>query len=176
MPRIEVNLADAHEPQPVPAGQKYKLTIAEANYREEKPDIEVSIGIDDHLDAPNVRHFISLPKAEDDEKKSNFKRLMLSRFLYWFNIPHDGDAFDTDDFPGATAELELSLSEPNENGDVYNRLVLPRLPRDAGGEEQTAEEAAPPPTPARTSRAAAPAPTRAAARAPAPARPAGRRR
>lgn len=183
MPRIEVNLADTHEPQPVPAGQRYKLTIAEAEFRPEKNDIRVSIGIDEHVTAPNVTHFISLPKPEDDEKKANFKRIMLARFLYWFGIPQDGDAFDTDDFPGATAELDLSLSEPNDNGDVYNRLVLPRLPRDNEGGEAAveAETPAPAPAPARAAaRGAAPAaaPARGASRgAPAPAaRPAGRRR
>lgn len=192
MARIEVNLADVHEPQPVPAGQKYKLTIAEAIHREDKSDIEVSIGIDDHLDAPNIRHYVNLPKPEDDERKVMYKKLFLSRFLYWFNIPHDGDAFDTDDFAGATAELDLSLSEPNENGDVYNRLMLPKVPMEgtevAAAEpeaepEAPAEEAPPPARPARPAPAArtaarAPAPvTRGGRAAPAPAsRPAGRRR
>lgn len=138
MPRIEVNLKDIVEPKPVPGGKRYGLTISEAEFREAKNDIRISIGIDDHLDAPNVSHFCSLPKADDDEGKAKFKARMLKRFLVAFNIPHDEDGFDVEDFPGAASELELRLSDPDENGNVYNRLVLPRLPdeEEAGGEEE----------------------------------------
>jgi hypothetical protein len=164
MPRLEVNLTDVHEPQPVPPG-RYQLTIAEATYREEKPDIRISIGIDEHMDSPNVSHFISLPKAEDDEGKAAFKARMLKRFLVAFNIPHDGDGFEVEDFPGATAELELRLSDPDENGNVYNRLVLPRLTDESGA--AATEEEAPAPAAARRPAPAKPAATRGK---PAPAR------
>lgn len=127
MPSISVNLAEVHEQKPVPPGT-YDLTIAEAEYRDEKHDIRVSIGIDDHLDAPNITHFISLPKEEDDDRKAAFKSLMLKRFLVAFNIDFSDDEIDTDAFAGAQANLEVGLSEPNEQGNVYNRIRLPYLP------------------------------------------------
>jgi len=163
MPRLEVNLKDIHEPKPVPGGKRYALTISEATFREEKNDIRISIGIDDHLDSPNVSHFCSLPKAEDDEGKAAFKARMLKRFLVAFNIPHDEDGFEVEDFPGATAELELGLSDPDENGNVYNRVKLPRL----SDEEATGGEEVETPAHASAKRAA---PARAAASRPAPSR------
>jgi len=172
MGRIEVNLADVHEPQPVPAGQRYNLTVAEAEFRADKNDIRVSIGIDEHLDAPNVTHFVSLPKPEDDERKAGYKRIFLARFLAAFSIPHDTDGFDVEDFAGAQAELELGLSEPNDNGDVYNRLVLPRIQAGEAAAEQGEEEVAPPVTRRAAPAAAAKPATRAATSKPAP----GRRR
>src|SRR3990172_1004169 len=168
MARIEVNLHDVQEPKPVPGGKRYGLTIAEAEFREAKNDIRVSIGIDDHLDAPNVSHYISLPKAEDDEGKAKFKARMLKLFLVSFNIPHDEDGFEVEDFLGATAEVELTLSDPDkEPGPIYNRLRLPRLQ----DEEADGEEAATKVAPVKGRPAPAPAaPARAAASRPAPAR------
>lgn len=153
MPRIEVNLKDVQEPKPVPGGKKYALTIAEATFREEKNDIRISIGIDDHLDAPNVTHFCSMPKPDDDEGKAKFKARMLKRFLVAFGIPHDEDGFEVEDFPGAHAEVELGLSDPDESGNVYNRLRLPRIT----DEEETVEERPAPKAAARPAARPAPA-------------------
>ena len=126
MPVIQTNLGDVHEPKPVPPG-RYALTISEAEHNEEKQYIRVSIGIDEHLDSPNVTHFISLRKPDDEDGKGAFKELMQKRFLVAFGIPHEETSFDTDEFAGATAELELTLSEPDDQNRVFNRLVLPRL-------------------------------------------------
>jgi hypothetical protein len=157
MPRLEVNLKDVQESKPVPGGKRYDLTIAEAEFNEEKNYIRVSVGIDDHLDSPNIAHFCSLPKADDDERKAGFKALMLKRFLVAFNIPHDEDGFEVEDFAGAQAELEVRLSDPDDNGNVYNRIVLPKV------QDEEAEQEAPPAKPARGA-------ARAAASKPAPAR------
>ena len=141
MPVIQTNLGDVHEPKPVPPS-RYALTISEAEHNEEKSYIRVSIGIDEHLDAPNVTHFISLEKPDDEEGKAAFKRLMQKRFLVAFGIPHDDTSFDTDDFAGATAELELTLSEPDDQNRVFNRLVLPRI---ADEEQEEKPKASSPP-------------------------------
>lgn len=131
---INMKLGDVTEPKAVPAG-RYGLTVTTAEKRNAKEagkgdNIEVNIGIDGHLDAPNVRHFISLPHPNDDPKKANFKMLMLKRFLVQFGIPHNDDGFAVEDFAGATAQGELGLSDPEESksGDIYNRLKLDRLP------------------------------------------------
>lgn len=134
MPSIAVNLTEVHESKPVPEGM-YDLTIAEAEYNEEKNQIIVSIGIDEHVDAPNIRHYISLPNGEDDARKASFKNLLLKRFLVAFGLHESDEEIDTDNFPGASANLQLTLTEPNDSGNIYNRIVLPYLPD---------EEAAPP--------------------------------
>lgn len=129
---IPVSLADVKEPRPVPAG-KYDLTIAsceDAKSKAGKPQLIVSIGIDGHDDAPNVTHYVSLPSSGDE--KNEAKALFLTRFLEAFNISHEDMEFDTDDFAGATARLELTLGEPDDNGNVYNRLNLPKLKDNTG--------------------------------------------
>ena len=124
---INMNLSDVAEPKPVTPG-RYGLTISDAKFRDAKKDIEVSLGIDGHLDAPNIRHFISLPKPEDDAGKVAFKQLMLKRFLTQFNIPfNDTEGFNVEDFHGAQATVQLNLSEPDDNGAVYNRMQLDKL-------------------------------------------------
>lgn len=132
--RIPINLNDVQESKPVPAG-RYTLTIAsaeEAKSHSGKPQIKVSIGISGHDGSPNVSHYVSLPSGDDDQQKANAKALFLKRFLALFKIPYDASGFSVDDFPGATADAELSLSEPDDNGNVYNRLQLPRLKSDVG--------------------------------------------
>ena len=128
---ININLGNTVEPKPVPAG-RYGLTISTAEFRSEKNDIECSIGIDDHLESPNIRHFISLPKKDDDAAKASYKQLMLKRFLIQFNIPfNDTEGFEVADFPGCHAEAQVSLTDPSDSKDgksVYNRLELDRLP------------------------------------------------
>ena len=136
MPNIAVNLDDIHEPKPVPIG-RYDVTIADVQPMESqkgKPMLLVSLGIDGHDDAPNVRHYISLPHDGDEPRSSQFKALMLKRFLVAFNIPFSGEGFNIDDFYGAKAALEVGLdkekdSDGNEkpDGASYNRLVLPKL-------------------------------------------------
>ena len=133
---IPTNLSEVKESRPVPNG-KYNLTIASCEdtpSKAGKPQLKVSIGIDGHDDAPNVTHYVSLPSAGDE--KNAAKTLFLARFLQCFGIASDGNDFDTDDFAGATATCELTLSEPDDNGNVYNRLVLPKLkdePAASGG-------------------------------------------
>lgn len=130
---IPTNLSEVKESRPVPNG-KYGLTIAsceDGKSQKGLPQLKVSIGIDGHDDAPNLTHYVSLPSAGDDPQKNQFKTLFLARFLQLFEIPSTGTDFDTDDFPGATATAELTLSEPDDNGNVYNRLVLPKL-KEAG--------------------------------------------
>lgn len=131
---IPVSLNDVQESKPVPSG-RYGLTIAsveETKTREkQKPQLKVSLGIDGHDDAPNVSHYIGLPADGDDAGAAQFKALLLKRFLAAFKIPFSSDGFDLDNFPGAQATLEVTLSEPDDNGNVYNRLTIPRLKDEA---------------------------------------------
>lgn len=127
--QIPVNLDEVKESRPVPTG-KYGLTIASVEDTKSKagaPMLVVSIGIDGHADAPNVTHYMTTPQEGGDPKKEGYKALMIARFLDAFKIPHDSSGFDTDDFPGATATCSLLLSEPSEDGRVFNRLDLPQL-------------------------------------------------
>lgn len=132
---IGMNLAEVKEPKAVANG-RYELVISTAEYKDAKspekaPMIQVGIAIDGHVDAPQINHFISLPKAGEDPKKSQFKMLMAKRFLHQFGIPYDEtQGFNVEDFPGARANCQVVLDEPNERNQIFNRLELDRLPNE----------------------------------------------
>lgn len=129
---VGMKVGDVQEPKPVASG-RYPLIITEAKVNPPKsadkgPNIEVSIGIEGHIDAPNVRHFMALQKADDEPKKAAFKQLMVKRFLVQFGVPYTDDGFNVEDFAGHRADGQLDLSEPDEKGNIYNRLQVDRLP------------------------------------------------
>ena len=133
--KISISLTEIQEARPVPSG-RYNLIIASAELGKSQKgldQIKVSLAIEGHDTAPNVTHFISLPGPDDDANKTNFKALLLKRFLVGFNIPFSNDSFEIEDFFGATASCDLNLSEPDDNGNVYNRLQLPRLSTEGAG-------------------------------------------
>lgn len=137
MPFIPVNLDDAVEQKPAPKG-KYELQVTGAAVTETgenskhpgAPMFKVTLGFTDQaINAPVITHFITLP-FEGDEN-TNFKLLMLKRFLVAFQIPYSNEGFDLDELAremiGTTASLDVGLSEPNENGDIFNRIQIPRI-------------------------------------------------
>lgn len=131
---IDMKLGEVQEPKCVPGGQRYNLTIADAKINPPKSadkgaTIEVNIGINEHPTSPNVRHFISLPRAGEKPSTTEFKKLMLKRFLVQFNIPHNDDGFEVADFAGATTNALLSETSPDDStqGVIYNRLELDKL-------------------------------------------------
>lgn len=142
MSLIPINLDDVQEPKPVANG-RYPLQITGAELTETGPNskspgspiIKVSLGFTGgskaEQNAPNVTHFVSLPNEMDEEKSANFKSLLLKRFLVLFNIPFNSTGIDTEELAfamvGQEADVEVTLGEPDDNGSVYNRLVIPRI-------------------------------------------------
>lgn len=138
---IELDFDNVVESKPLPKG-RYPVQITAGEVKETGPNsknpgrpiLQFTVGFTgpskEEQVAPTVRHYVSIPHPDDDPKAFEFKLLMLKRFLVTFNIPFD-NRFDPEAAAfgaiGATAELEVDLTEPNDNGDVYNRLVLPRL-------------------------------------------------
>lgn len=135
---IPVNFDDAVEPKPAPAG-RYNLQILECKVTESgansknpgRPQFKVVIGFQDEPNTPNIQHYISLPHPDDEPSSANFKALLLKRFLTLFKIPFDRSGVDTDklamEMVGATANAEVRLGEPNDNGDTFNQLVTPKI-------------------------------------------------
>lgn len=135
MPHIPVNLNDAVESKPVkPARYNLTITQVDETVTKEKgtPQLLVNIAVDGHDDAPTIRHYMSLPTNGDEPKSASFKILLIRRFCSLFSLPYDDSGFDTDAWPGATANMaEVTLSEPDANGNIYNRLNVPRLREEA---------------------------------------------
>lgn len=142
MTYIPVNFDDAVEAKPAAAG-RYNLQITqceivktgEKSKRPGSPQYKVSIGFMDEENTPNITQFISLPHEEDEKKSSDYKVLLLKRFLELFKVPYDRNGIDTEklamEMVGCSAFAEVQLSDPDDNGNVYNRLVVPRLSNEA---------------------------------------------
>lgn len=136
MSLLNINLNEVEEPKPAPAG-KYELQItgcqvgetSEKSKHPGTPMYKVSLQFTDlELNAPGFTHYVVLP-TEDDE--GGFAALNLRRFLEAFHIPFGGEGIDVEqlamEMSGHTAHIEVQLTEPNENGDVYNKIRLPKL-------------------------------------------------
>lgn len=135
---IPVNLDDAIEQQPAKAGE-YNLQITAAQETQTgpnskvpgSPQLKVTVGFPDEPNTPNMTQFISLPNEHDDRDQALFKMLLLKRFLTLFNIPYDKGGIDTEklcmEMVGATTVAAVTLTEPDDKNNVYNRLVVPRM-------------------------------------------------
>lgn len=128
---INMNLDDAKEATIAPESE-YDLVIDNATFGESKngkPQIVCYIAIEDHPEFRSIRHNVSMPAPEDDADKARFKKLMLKRFMHMFSIPWGGDGINVEDFLGARTRGLVKQGEPNpDTGDIYNELVVPRLP------------------------------------------------
>lgn len=140
MPVIPVELDTIKEMRPVAIG-KYALQVAsceEVLSKKGKPQFDMSISIEGHDDAPNIRNFVSLPTEGDEPKAFKYKVLMLKRLCHLFGLPLQGSSIDTTAIclalPGRRATAEVGLdketdSDGNEKvgGRTFNRLVVPFL-------------------------------------------------
>lgn len=142
MPIIPVDVGAAVESKPVPNGW-YDLQIAESedgNSAAGKPMMTLDITIVGHDTAPQVRHFVSWPAAGEDPKKTNYKSLMIKRLLHMLKQPFPKE-LDTEKLAmslvGVSFKGELRLSEPDDNGRVYNRLQVPFLPDEGSAGKQS---------------------------------------
>ena len=140
MPVIPVDLDGIKEMKPVPLG-KYSLLIVsvdEVDSKKGKPQFDISISIDGHDDAPNIRHFMSLPAEGDEPKAFKFKALMLKRFCALFKVPLNGSSIDTTALamalPSHRAVAEVTMDKETDSegkekpgGRTFNRIVVPYL-------------------------------------------------
>ena len=135
---IPVNFDDAVEPTTAPAG-RYNLQIVECKVTKtgpnskvpDMPQLRVNIGFQDHPEYQNFSQFISIPNEHDTADTARFKALLIKRFCALFNVPLDNSGIDLERLPmemvGSTANAEVNISEPNDNGDVFNGLKVPKL-------------------------------------------------
>lgn len=130
------SFSTVQEKRPVPASN-YDLVIesAEQHISKEsgKPSLKVVFEIVGNPDAPKITSYYGLPHEEDEPEKIGNKMRQIKRLLETFNIPYEDTGFNIEDFFGASANCLLGLTDPadDQNGNVYNRIILPRLP-DAG--------------------------------------------
>jgi len=139
MTYLPENLDDVSETTVVPIGN-YELQVVEAeevvsgekSKHPGSPMIKVTLAFTDlDLNAMNIMHYISLPYGADDES-GDYKLLLLKRFLAVFRVAYNTNLTELAfSFIGATSNLDVGLSEPNVNGNVYNTIQLPRIKKEA---------------------------------------------
>ena len=135
---VPVNFDEAVEPKAAPGG-RYDLQIVsceltktgEKSKNPGSPQYRVGIGFTGQAEIPNLSHYVSLPAEGDAKSSFDFKALLLKRFLEQFSIPYDKTGIDQEklamEMVGCSANAEVQLTEPNDSGAVYNRLVVPKL-------------------------------------------------
>lgn len=137
MPFIPLNLDEVTEAKPVIKGD-YELQITGAKVTETgenskhpgSPMIKITLGFTDpEIDAPTIQHYMTFPVEGDENAK--LKNRMIKRFLAAFQVPYSPEGLDLDNLAnemlGHTATVGVGQQPPNENGDIFNNLNLPRL-------------------------------------------------
>lgn len=137
MPFIQSAIEDAKETKPVAEGE-YTVRIHSAELELSKKGLDmvhVMCLVEGEENANPIHTYLILPTADYQHRAMALRN--LKRFLVAFNIPHEGTGFDTDDFPGATANLLVQQEEVKEGamkGEITNRLNLPKVKGE--GEEE----------------------------------------
>ena len=130
---IEIPLDGVEEEKTVPEGV-FSLrvdSVTEAKNEETgREGLHVFVLIENPPDSvPNpasIFHYLGFPIADDDDKTRQFMLIGLKRFLFSFNVPFENGGFNTEDLPGATAEV--LLGEEMYDGRLVNKMELPLLP------------------------------------------------
>lgn len=119
------------EPEAVPEGE-YDLRIVKATRKESKKgnmmtEIFIRIEDDAYPNAALVRHYLIDVDKESPPAQQSMRKLDTKRFLAAFGIRHEDNGYDDEDLAGATAHCMLVQEEDDRNGELQNRLRLPRL-------------------------------------------------
>lgn len=128
------SLMDVGEEELVPEGQ-YDLRIfatRESKSQSGRDTTIVSIQVEDpnHPNAQPITHVLTIPSDEDWDENPQMATTFMRRnrrFLELFKIPYSEDGWDTEDFPGQTARAFVSQTKEDNEGNVYNRIRVPKF-------------------------------------------------
>jgi hypothetical protein len=136
MPRINLDLDDAKEPEVAPEGE-YDLRIVKVEDGQSKAGNDMTtctIAFEGHPEWRAIKHWITYPDSDTPPDQKAMRLVDIKRFLTCFGVAHDGTGFDSDDLVGQTGFC-LVIQEDGDDDNTYNRLRLPRLKK---SEEQSA--------------------------------------
>ncbi len=140
---IRFNFEDAKESLPVKNG-RYNLTVTAAEVKQSgeksknpgRDYLKITLGNEDDPSAPLIYHSVPLPHETDEKKSADFKTVLLKRFLYAFKVNLPSGEYNADDLTfkllGARGYVEVKQGTPTDSGDVYNELVLGKVPNEPG--------------------------------------------
>jgi hypothetical protein len=130
---IEISgLGDVQEDQVQPEGDYNLIVVDRFTYQKEGASnyiIRIKHAIEGIDNALPVTLWLSLPGPDDEPDILKFKLKNLARYLHTASIPFEGNGFNDEDIEiGTTFTCHVTCSEPDDNGNVYNNIQLPRLP------------------------------------------------
>lgn len=145
MSYINLNLDTVKEATAAPKGE-YELQITAATATESGPNskhpgtpmIKFTLAFTDpEINSGAFSHFMVFP-YEGQTEYLNLTMLGIKRFLVHFNIPFSNEGLDTENIAfeaiGKVANCNVDVTEPNDNGDIYNKLgYLPKLREELQG-------------------------------------------
>jgi hypothetical protein len=134
-PYLDEDLGGIPEERPVASGE-YALRIISAEVKRTKKDdrdmFVATCVVDGDDNATPFNTYLVLPN--DDDKANDGGRLAkmfyrgLKRFLHLFEIPYDFD--EVGEWVGARATASVEMKINQDNGNEYNEIRVPRLPKE----------------------------------------------
>jgi len=132
---IEINgLGDVQEDSVQPEGEYNLIVVDRYTYQKEGASnyiIRIKHAFEGIDNAMPATIWLSLPGPDDTPDVMKFKLRTLARYLHASGIPFESNGFNDEDIEiGTTFSCRVTLSEPDDNGNSYNNLLLPRLPHE----------------------------------------------
>lgn len=130
MPFIPLAMNDVKENEAVPEGtydlRIVKVTDGFSKAGNSMTTVVIAIESPEHPNASPIRHWLTYPDEETPPEQRNMRLLDIKRFLTMFEVVFDKGGFDSAELQGQTARC-LVTQEEGDDGNIYNRLRLPKL-------------------------------------------------
>lgn len=125
---VSLELGDDYEDKPVSEGE-YEVRVVSARTGVSKkgnPQVEIVCVIDEEPEAPAIYHYMGFPGEDDDDRQRRSKMRNITRFLKHFRVPFETSGFSPEDAVGCTAECMVVQEAYGDDGDISNRIRIPR--------------------------------------------------
>jgi len=128
-------LGDAKEPQLLPETRTTLVVDDVHTYESDKNGrtiTRIRHNVDDerYTECNAVMHWLSYPMEDDEPETARLLTRGLKRYLVMSGVPFEAEGFNEEDLYGASFEANIIQDENEESGEVFNKIVVPRLPED----------------------------------------------
>ncbi len=130
-------LGDAKEPQLLPETKTTLLVEDVHTYESDKgrtiTRLRHNVEDERYPDCNAVMHWLSHPMGDDEPETAKLLTRGIKRYLVMAGIPFEAEGFSEEDLYGASFEANVIQDENEESGEIFNKIVVPRLPEEHGG-------------------------------------------
>jgi len=123
---INVNVKEAKPVEVLPEGRYQVRVVAaeEVTSSSGKPMLRLTIEATEYPYAEPIFHNVLLPTSDMPEKQVNLSLNNLKVLLVVFGVPFTDEGFNTEDFIGKIADVDIGIR--SYDGRNFNQLKLPR--------------------------------------------------